>query len=287
MWCCVILGCDHTPAIVSESIGSAENDQHEVVYSKKQLNDLKTASKVVYDLPSPTEMAQMLHDMEVIYDVNILSNPKSEGIYNIDVSRALNLGVYFADLSFTTMFDFPQQAMLFMSAVQGLSEELNIVGVFNEQLMSRLEDNLSNKDSIMDIVSYTYMETDFYLQENERSVLAKAILAGAWVEGLYIATHLKTEQDQDQLIWQKIAAQKKGLKNLINMVEDCNEPQLNVFVLKLRKLETAFDQIKELSEHINDYDSIQNINQYIVSDTAVAQIIGQTSGCRDYMVIGK
>ena len=287
MWCCVILGCDHTPAIVSESIGSADDDQQEVVYSKKQLNDLKTASKVVYDLPSPTEMAQMLHDMEVIYDVNILSNPKSEGIYNIDVSRALNLGVYFADLSFTTMFDFPQQAMLFMSAVQGLSEELNIVGVFNEQLMSRLEDNLSNKDSIMDIVSYTYMETDFYLQENERSVLAKAILAGAWVEGLYIATHLKTEQDQDQLIWQKIAAQKKGLKNLINMVEDCNEPQLNLFVLKLRKLETAFDQIKELSEHINDHDSIQNINQYIVSDTAVAQIIGQTSGCRDYMVIGK
>ena len=187
------------------------------------------------------------------------------------------------------MFDYPQQAMLFMSAAQGLSEELDIIGVFNEELMGRIENNLSNKDSIMDIASYTYMETDFYLQENDRSVIAKAILAGAWIEGLYIATHLKTEDDDPSLIWKKIGEQKRALSNLINMVEDCNEPQLKEFIVKLRKLEVAFESVKVIRETNSDSIRINTPikNNIIVSDMTAASIDVEASTCRDYMVIGK
>ena len=240
----LMIGCGEEVAVAPSSTDSSTDSNNEPeqerMYSARQLDELKTASKVVYNLPSPSEMAEILHETNAIYDIEILSNPKAEGKYNTDVTRALNLGVYFADLSFTSMFDYPQQAMLFMSAAQGLSEELDIEGVFNEELFIRLEENSSNKDSIMEIVSYAYMETDFYLQENDRSVLAKAILAGAWIEGLYIATHLKTEDTGTEEIWEKIGDQKRALTNLINMVEDCNEPQLQEFIVKLRKLEKSF-----------------------------------------------
>ncbi|MFT6717108.1 MAG: hypothetical protein ACJA0Q_001759, partial [Saprospiraceae bacterium] len=200
----LLIACAEEVQIVGQTADVEVKKEQEITYSNKQLNELKTASKVVYNLPSPSEMATILHETNAIYDVEILSNPKAEGRYNTDLTRALNLGVYFADLSFTSMFDYPQQAMLFMSAAQGLSAELDIVGIFNEELFTRLENNLSDKDSIMDIVSYTYMETDFYLQENDRSVIAKAILAGAWIEGLYIATHLKTEAENSTAIWERI-----------------------------------------------------------------------------------
>jgi hypothetical protein len=286
----LLIACAEEVQIVGQTADVEVKKEQEITYSNKQLNELKTASKVVYNLPSPSEMATILHETNAIYDVEILSNPKAEGRYNTDLTRALNLGVYFADLSFTSMFDYPQQAMLFMSAAQGLSAELDIVGIFNEELFTRLENNLSDKDSIMDIVSYTYMETDFYLQENDRSVIAKAILAGAWIEGLYIATHLKTEAENSTAIWERIGEQKRALTNLINMVEDCNEPQLQKFITNLRKLETAFENV-DITRVPNESDSIHIntsiINKITVSDMTAANIDLEVSTCRDYMVIGK
>jgi hypothetical protein len=285
----LMVSCGEEVKIAPPSTDSNNEPAQEFVYSARQLNELKTASKVVYNLPSPSEMAEILYETNTIYDVEILSNPKAEGKYNTDVTRALNLGVYFADLSFTSMFDYPQQAMLFMSAAQGLSEELDIEGVFKEELFTRLEENSSSKDSIMEIVSYTYLETDFYLQENDRSVIAKAILAGAWIEGLYIATHLKTEDSGTEEIWKKIGDQKRGLTNLINMVEDCNEPQLQEFILKLRKLEKAFESVEILTyKEVPDTTLIKLVKtKIIVSDMTAANIDVEVSACRDYMVIGK
>jgi hypothetical protein len=286
----LFLACSDEVKIIVPSGGADTPVETEVVYTEKQLNEFKTASKVVYNLPSPSEMAEILHGTNAIYDVEILSNPKAEGQYNTDVTRALNMGVYFADLSFTSMFDYPQQAMLFMSAAQGLSEELDIVGIFNEDLMMRLEENLSDKDSIMEIVSNTYMETDYYLQENDRSVVAKSILAGAWVEGLYIATHLKTENDNSDFVWKKIGAQKNALSNLIAMMNDCKAPQLDEFMMKLRDLSTAYDEVK-IIDHTEVLDSAQSVTEIksnvIVSDMTAANIDVAVSACRDYMVIGK
>jgi hypothetical protein len=285
----LLIACNEEVKIVSDSSGVGSELEEEVTYSKKQLSELKTASRVVYNLPSPSEMAEILHETIAIYDVEILSNPKAEGKYNTDITRALNLGVYFADLSFTSMFNYPQQAMLFMSAAQGLSQELDIVGIFNQDLMTRLEENLSDKDSIMDIVSFTYMETDFHLQQNERQMVAKVILAGGWVEGLYIATHLKTEDDNPSLIWKKIGEQKRALSNLIKMLEDCNEPQLGAFIAKLNKLEVAYKGVK-IIQNVSSLDSIRTgviKNNIIVSDMTAANIDLEVSSCRDYMVFGK
>lgn len=277
----IFSGCSENKTVVV----SGEKQEQEITYTKKQLQELKTASKVVYSLPSPTEMAFILHETDAMYDVAILNDPKALNQYYTDVSRALNLGVYFADLSFTSMFDYPQQAMLFMSAAQGISEELNIIGVFNEQLMSRLEENLANKDSIMEIVSFAYMETDAYLQENERSVIAKAILAGAWIEGLYIATNLKTASGSAEKIWQKIGAQQEALTNLINMIEDCNEPQLITFIEKVRKLESAFSEIKPLDQVLeSDSSSVKGKHHLVISEPTAAAIDLETSNCRDHIV---
>ena len=287
----LIVACtEQKTAPTNISITDKPVKTQDVNYTKKQIKELKTASKVVYNLPSPAEMAKILFETEAIYDANVLNNPKAIQGYYTDVSRALNLGVYFADLSFTSMYDYPQQAMLYMSAAQGLSEELNIVGVFNENLMTRLEDNMNNKDSIMEIVANTYMETDIYLQENNRSVLAKAILAGAWLEGLYVATELNTPADRQDAVWKKIGEQKKGLSNMISMLDDCNEPQLTDLLTDLRKLETTFTAIKIEQQKLSN-DSAKSIapviNTVVISPEAKKAIKAETKACRNKIVSGK
>ncbi len=219
-------------------------EEEERIVSTRILKELKNASKVVYALPSPVEMADILHKTKAVYDVEILNNPNAISNYVTDYTRALNLGVYFADLSFTSMFDYPQEAMKFMGSAQAMSDELNIQGVFTEEVMMRLEENMSNKDSLIDIVSSTYVDTDLYLQDNERPIIAKAILAGAWLEGLYIAVNLETDSNQSSLIWEKIGEQKSALSNLVKMLEDCNDTQFDYLIAELNKLVNIFDEVK-------------------------------------------
>lgn len=286
----LLVACGEEVKVPPAAHRTHSDAQTVIAYSKKQMQELRAASKLVYNLPSPAEMARLLHQTNAIYDVEILSNPKAEGIYNTDLAKAFNLGVYFADLSFTSMFDYPQQAMLFMSAAQGISEELDIVGVFNEELMQRIESNISNKDSIMDIVASAYIETDFYLQENDRSIIAKAILAGGWIEGLYIATHLKTDNVDDGVIWERIGEQKSAVSNLIKMMEGCNEPQLDELISKLKKLEIAYEGV-EVIQRGEGFDTLEigmsNKKNVIVSNMTAANIDLEASACREYLVIGK
>ena len=217
--------------------------EEERIVSQRTLKELKNASKVVYTLPSPVEMADILHKTKAVYDVAILNDPNNISNYVTDYKRALNLGVYFADLSFTSMFDYPQEAMKFMGAAQAMSDELNIQGVYTEEVMMRLEDNLSNKDSLIDIVASTYMDTDMYLQDNERPIIAKSILAGAWLEGLYVAVNLKTQPPKGSDVWSKIGEQKPAINNLKNMLSDCNDPQFDSLVSELDELVILFEGI--------------------------------------------
>tara|TARA_B100001769_G_scaffold272800_1_gene267825 strand:+ start:604 stop:1488 length:885 start_codon:yes stop_codon:yes gene_type:complete len=219
-------------------------EEEERILSTRVLKELKDASKVVYAIPSPVQMAEILHDTKAVYDIEILNNPNSISNYVTDYTRALNLGVYFADLSFTSMFDYPQEAMRFMGSAQAMSEELNIQGVFTEEVMMRLEENMTNKDSLIEIVSSTYVDTDLYLQDNERPIIAKAILAGAWLEGLYIAVNLQTDSTQAFIIWEKIGEQKPALSNLVKMLVDCNDNRFTRLIIELKKLVILFDAVK-------------------------------------------
>lgn len=218
-------------------------EEEDVTYTVKQIKELKTAAKVVYTLPSPVEMADLLFQTNTVYDVEILNDPDGIDDYVTDMTRSLNLGVYFADLSFTSMFDYPLDAMKFMGSAQALSSELNIEGVFTEEIRMKLEGNMNNKDSLMDIIASTYMETDLYLQENDRPIVSKAILTGAWIEGLYIAVNLKLDEGKEMPVWKKIAEQKPALTNLINMLKAVEGKEFDEKITKLEELEKLFDAV--------------------------------------------
>lgn len=262
-------------------------DEEERIVSTRVLKELKTASKVVYAVPSPVEMADILHETKAVYDVEILNNPNAVSNYVTDYTRALNLGVYFADLSFTSMFDYPQEAMKFMGSAQAISEELNIQGVFTEEVMMRLEENMSNKDSLIDIVSSTYVDTDLYLHDNERPIIAKAILAGAWLEGLYIAVNLETDSNQASVVWEKIGEQKPALSNLVKMLEDCHDAQFEDLIAELKKLVDIFDFVQlnyENSTKTNEKTKLVEVLKVDISEELFKKIQVKTTDIRDSIV---
>ena len=69
----------------------------ELNLSAEQIKDFKSAAKVFDAMPTPIEMAEIIKESKVVYDVKVLNDPKKTSQYVTSIKQSLNLGVYFAN----------------------------------------------------------------------------------------------------------------------------------------------------------------------------------------------
>ncbi len=209
------------------------------------------AEKLFYSMPSPIETAVLLKKAGATYDGSYLNAVENKDKYVTMSSRAFNLGVYASDLSYTTIFDKTQEAMLYLSCSKKLADGLGISEVFSDELISRMESNMSNKDSLLTIISQSFGDADAYLKENDRASVSAMLIAGGWIEGLYVATKVEESLrkiNRNQLIAQRIAEQKLSLENLINLVDAYKDDEvLSELSVKLKDLKVDFDKVTNVS----------------------------------------
>jgi hypothetical protein len=202
------------------SCGNPNTTEEVVVGSDTIQNKVKNtkAQEVFYSIPSPIETISLLKAAGAKYNPDYLNPIENVSRYTTVTSKALNLGIYGSDLSFTSMFDQTQESMLYLRCANKLAAGLGINGAFNETTASRLESNVQNRDSLLAIISDSYWTTDAYLKDNGQPGVSALIVAGGWVEGLYIGTQIaNTTKNQDVI--SRIGEQKLSLDNLIALLE--------------------------------------------------------------------
>lgn len=59
----------------------------------------------IYPLPSTFEVTNMLNDIEASYIFDIANDPENAGSYFTEKNRAINLGIYIADLAYATTYN--------------------------------------------------------------------------------------------------------------------------------------------------------------------------------------
>jgi hypothetical protein len=220
--------------------GSSTNPQDSAAQSEMS----KKAKKVFYAIPSPVEMANMIKQSGANYNKDLLNPKENVSKYTTNTSMALNLGIYGADLSYTSIFDQTQPSMQYMGCSKKLADALGITGAFTPETVDRLEKNVNNKDSLLQIVSDAYLTTDAYLKENERASTSALIIAGGWIEGLYIASKIASKESKDGSVATRIAEQKSVLENLISLIESYpNDPSLADILNQLKSLNEVYNSV--------------------------------------------
>ena len=202
---------------------------------------MSKSKKIFYSIPSPMETAALLKKAGAEYNKNVLNDPNKNSSYTAASKQALNLGVYGADLSYASVYNNTHESMLFTAAAQNLAKQLNISTAFSQETVDRMEANQANRDSLLNIISETYWDMDQYLKTNERENISALMIAGGWVEGLYIATQVAKTNDTPELR-QRIAEQKLSLGDLIALVStyQTDEPALAGVLADLHALEGLF-----------------------------------------------
>ncbi|NJM15008.1 MAG: hypothetical protein HC896_06165 [Bacteroidales bacterium] len=161
--------------------------------SEEVLDEIMTAKKIFYSLPSPLETAMIIKTAGAEYNEELLNSVDNVNNYTTNKSMALNLGIYTTDMSYASLFDQTQSTISFMNISKKLADGLGILDAIDDNTIERLEENINNREVIMDIISETFMSSSSYLKENERAPVATIVLVGGWIEGLYIATQLVGE----------------------------------------------------------------------------------------------
>jgi hypothetical protein len=240
--------------------------------SEDVLDDISTAKKIFYSLPSPLETAMLIKSAGADYDQTLLNPIENAGNYTTNKSMALNLGIYTTDMSFASLFDQAQTTINYMNSSKKMADGLGILDAIDDNTVQRLEENINNREVIMDIISETFMSSSSYLKENERAAIATVVLVGGWIEGLYIATQLVDENNiQNNELVQRVYEQKLSfdiLQKLLNQHKD--DDDIQSLAAQLDDLKAVFAEISiKSTEVIPEEDETTNVTT-LKSDLEIA-----------------
>lgn len=238
-------------AIILASCGTGgQKTTTEVTVDSSELErdifaDISHAKQIFYSLPSPLESAMLIKLAGATFNEKLLNPTNNVSKYTNNKSMALNLGIYVTDLSYASMFDQAQITIKYMEVARKMSDGLGITDAIDQTTINRLEENINNREVILDIISESFMSSTAFLKENDRQPLATISLVGGWVEGLYLATELVGDSDiKGNKMVDKVVDQKLSLDMVVKLLENnkSNKDVADIAVL-INDLKKVYDKI--------------------------------------------
>lgn len=231
-------------------------------HTKLNIQESKfNAQNVFNTLPDRKLVMKLIEENKIEYNPDLLNDPNRANKYVIEFVKAVNLGIYGADLSIASSFDQTQESMVFLKCVNVLAGYLGVNSAFDQRMFERIDANENNKDSILEIVTGAFKKVDEILKYNNRPATSAVILSGCWIEGLYVSCQMAQDKDAESII-KAILSQKESLKNLIVMLEAVTLEDNAKFILTdLRGLYDVYNVAETSTKY--DKKAIAGITQKI------------------------
>jgi hypothetical protein len=207
---------------------------------------IKEVRQIFYRVYLPSEMYKIFDKVGAFYTPDILNPAENVNLYETSYKAALNLGVYGVDMGYNKMFGQNQKSLLYFTVIHKLSQQLGIPDMMFARAVESMEKNLANRDSIVKYATDIYVMAQEYLRENDRGSTAALVLAGGWIEAMYVASRIADELNDSREIYYT--------------PDDISIDTLNKFI-KAQKIQFHIppDTFKEIKE------KIAHIRQYVVS----------------------
>jgi hypothetical protein len=227
---------------------------------------------IYFNVPTPMETAYILKKAGAIYDFSLPLEPnKAQDDYTSE-EQALLLGIYGSDLNYTIVSSKNQETMFYLNSTKILGEKLGLGNILNEEVKNRVENNINSKDSMQVIISDLFWKVELSLKNDDRESISALIIAGGWIEGLYIATQISDQMKGNKEIKSIICQQKHSTKSVLELLKNnqLSNHTLETVIEPLEEINTAFSLLKLEDQTITDQDNSSSgtllINDDIISD---------------------
>lgn len=247
--------CSPSTSTQSESL----NDTTAVSTENSRETDVQDTTKFKFDfaianIPSPAQVLMQMHSKNTISNDLLLKTDMVEK-FNNEFVKSLAMGVYNIDFAYSIQTNQSQNVLNYMKAIAAMSMNLGLKNALDQILGQRVEQNLSQKDSLFSILDDVFYKSDAFLKTNKRMKVASLIFTGSWIETLYL-NGIGGQQANDEasklyaktLLWQ----QRFHLENLIRLLNDFkSDPQVAALCTDLNSILVQI-QAEKQAENIQD-----------------------------------
>lgn len=258
----VLLTATALLASCSKSGDNQEQNAKEFDEASESLD--RQIEEFTYNIPPPSEIPYLLQATGAEFNQSLVnSREKVDQYSNQKDKAALNLGVYAADIGYLTSYDKTQEAIDYLTACKTLSDELGLIGTFDAELLEKFEKNISNKDSLTRLLDRTIQDSREYLRDDSRNKLSSLVIAGSFIEGLYIATGLIKSYPKNILpednrnlvltpLMRVVLEQKNSVSEMVKMLEDAEQTET------ITAIKEDFKELERTYQSLNIEEQIKN-----------------------------
>jgi hypothetical protein len=280
-----------TASLLLFSCGDGDGERQD---DMDQADSVRTEDKTVpanetfFQVPSPGEMLTFIKMVggKNNRNVSFLNPPANEKTYTDSKTRALNFGIYSCDLSYCSIFEIGTEAVKYFKVVKEMGEQIGISTAIKPEILKRLEQNIGKPDSLAVITDDVYFSSFEALEGSQQGPTLALVVAGGWIESIYIAAQLATYQENSAVI-ERLADQKYTLENLIEFLK---KHESNESVASVRKdfdgLLSEFNKVTEVdvkqdSKGGSDKVVMQGGKQLVVSEETYKNIVAKVTELRN------
>lgn len=245
--------------IIIAVIGCKSGTNKSTDASEQGLESLVSKEKVIeevtgYPIPTSFEVTTMINDAGSPFIIGLVNSTESVDNYFSMKDKAVNLGIYSADLSYVATYIQKQETMHYLETSKRLIDELEITSAFNRDYIQRVESNIDNRDSLIHIISESFYDTYAYLHKNEQDVTSVLVVSGSWIESLYITSQIIIVSQDKQPYIDILLKQEKSLDQLLHVVEPVKDDE------NVKDIYAGLTDLKSAYEGIGDKASEDQID---------------------------
>lgn len=260
-----------TVACGGEDDGSVVVDKEILEDNDSLEDDFFESAEIDYHLPSPLQVASIFKKSGLEYNSDATSDVSLVSNYTDELKQMLNFGVYSADMAYCVLNEQANEGRKFLTAITDLASEIGMEAVFeNEDLMTRFDANLENKDSIEILMIDIHERTEEYMDENDMRHTSAIHFAGAWTEGMYLGVYDYENNRGRDGVGAQLTEQMAILGNIIKGLKDPKNSgtELGWVIADLEKVQSLFDSFESVNAFYND----ESADELMLTDDEFEQL---------------
>lgn len=195
-------------------------------------------NNTIFTLPSPYQATYSVKKSNIEFKKSVLNLPDNVSNYSTNFQQSLNIGIYGTDLGYLNIYDQIPDVISYFTVIKKLSFDLGIQSALQTEIIDKIEKNIDNQDSLLYYITGTFKQFDSYLKSNNRREIGALIVAGGWIESLYILSQSAIGSKNRQII-NRLGEQKHPLDNLIEI--------LSPYYYKSKEFSDLIDSLVDLA----------------------------------------
>jgi hypothetical protein len=218
-----------------------------------------------YKLPFPVELYEFLFNSKAKYNSMLLNPVANKGKYISSDSKSINFGIYASDLAYCSCFGKNQETFKYFSTCKLMADEIGLISGFDQKIVKRIDNSVNNKDSLLSITKGSFSDVLNVLQSQGQIKLLPLIVAGAWIESVYIAINSVEKFSAEDPIVLRIADQQLLLENLLDYFKSIPEKDQNKEIFKkFSNLQGSFDKLYDNTDIIISKAQFTEISRKVI-----------------------